>query len=621
MKIEPKCPECGGALPADAIEGLCPRCLLRRIQATEIGTVHSEAPTTTEQNRPALPEIQEIASLFPDLEIMEILGRGGMGVVYKARQKKLDRFVALKILPAPTAKQTGFAVRFSREARALAKLNHPGIVTIYDQGQAGDLCYLMMEFVEGPSLRGIIQAKSLKSGEALKVVVQICEALQYAHEEGIVHRDIKPGNILIDKRGRVKIADFGLAKLLHQGVEHYALTASQQVMGTPHYMAPEQFEHPLDVDHRADIYSLGVVFYEMLTGDLPLGRFPPPSKKVQIDVRLDEVVLRTLESEPKLRYQRASDVRTDVENITATAAPTPKAAAAPKAAVAPEPPRDGLSFSEVAALSRGPALLVLGIFLLVGCISTIWTQFRLVQTRSQIADREAKWQSIEPQAKSVSLELRDISASESFLAALEAFSSNRFRWSSVLAAVPFSFSTSGVRVVSLRTVQKIVASEPVAAFTNIVIPLPGRSWWQFRSPMIETDQASRLVNNALQSLTNQLAVPRGPNVPWWVAYPSRLLISTSGPAITSGSARLQLRVERPGFVTEEPSLELGLRNYAMTNEVFPWIKDLPLPPAEQRLRNRSISPVVDMFDPIVPNSPFIDNYVELNFTPRFRTLK
>ncbi len=621
MKIEPKCPECGGALPADAIEGLCPRCLLRRIQATEIGTALSEAPTATEQFRPALPEIQEIASLFPDLEILEILGRGGMGVVYKARQKKLDRFVALKILPAPAAKQAGFVERFSREARALAKLSHPGIVTIYDQGQAGDLCYLMMEFVEGPSLRGIIQAKSLKSGDALKVVVQICEALQYAHEEGIVHRDIKPGNILIDKRGRVKIADFGLAKLLHQGVEHYALTASQQVMGTPHYMAPEQFEHPLDVDHRADIYSLGVVFYEMLTGDLPLGRFPPPSKKVQIDVRLDEVVLRTLESEPKLRYQRASDVRTDVENITATAVPTPKAAAAPTAPVAPEPSGDGLSFADVAALARGPALLVLGIFLLFASISTIWTQFRLVRTRGKMADREAKWQSIEPQAKSVALELRGISAQQSLLAALEAFSSNRFQWSSVVAAVPFSFSTSAVRVVSLKTVQRFVPSEPLDVATNIVIPLSRRSWWQFRAPVIETNQASHLINNALQSLTNQLAVPRLPNVPWWVAYPSRLLISTSGPAISSDSARMQMNVKRPGFVTEYCSLELGLRNYAMTNEVFPWIKDLPLPPAEQRLRNRIIRPQVDLSDPIAPNTPYIDNYVELNFMPRFRSLE
>jgi len=153
-------------------------------------------------------------------------------------------------------------------------------------------------------------------------VPQICEALQFAHDEGIVHRDIKPENILLDKRGRLKIADFGLARLLNRGTgslpvgsPHYTLTGPWQVMGTPNYMAPEQMDDPLKVDHRADIYSLGVVFYEMLTGELPRGRFAPPSQKVQVDVRLDEVVLRALEQEPERRYQQASEVKTDVDAI------------------------------------------------------------------------------------------------------------------------------------------------------------------------------------------------------------------------------------------------------------------------------------------------------------------
>jgi len=141
-----------------------------------------------------------------------------------------------------------------------------------------------------------------------------------------VHRDIKPENILLDKKGRVKIADFGLAKLLDRPATVYALTQAGQRMGTPHYMAPEQIEHPDQVDHRADIYSLGVVFYEMLTGELPIGRFAPPSQKVQVDVRLDDVVLRTLEKEPQRRYQHASEVKTDVETI-AGQSPLPTAAA------------------------------------------------------------------------------------------------------------------------------------------------------------------------------------------------------------------------------------------------------------------------------------------------------
>jgi serine/threonine protein kinase len=139
--------------------------------------------------------------------------------------------------------------------------------------------------------------------------------LQYAHEHGVVHRDIKPENVLLDKSGRVKVADFGLAKLMERDAADATLTGAGQVMGTPHYMAPEQVEHPADVDHRADIYSLGVVFYEMLTGELPLGRFPAPSAKSGIDARIDEIVLRTLEKERAARYQRVVEVKTDVGRV------------------------------------------------------------------------------------------------------------------------------------------------------------------------------------------------------------------------------------------------------------------------------------------------------------------
>ena len=177
-----------------------------------------------------------------------------------------------------------------------------------------------MEFVDGLTLRQLLDAGKLAPREALAIVPQICEALQYAHDKGLVHRDIKPENILMDRSGQVKIADFGLAKLVGREAKDFSLTGAGQVMGTPHYMAPEQIEHPQDVDHRADIYSLGVVFYQMLTGELPIGRFAPPSQKVQIDVRLDEVVLRALEKEPELRYQQASEVKTQVETIATTPA-------------------------------------------------------------------------------------------------------------------------------------------------------------------------------------------------------------------------------------------------------------------------------------------------------------
>jgi serine/threonine-protein kinase len=256
-----------------------------------------------------------LAELFPQLEILEILGCGGMGAVYKARQRSLDRLVALKILTPARARDGAFAERFTREARALARLNHPHIVDVYDFGEAGGVFFVLIEYVDGVNLRQAMQAGGLSPRDALSIVPQICEALQFAHDEGVVHRDIKPENILLDQRGQVKIADFGLAKLLDQEAGG-TLTDTHQVMGTLRYMAPEQMEGSREVDHRADIFSLGVVFYEMLTGELPLGRFAPPSEKAQIDARLDEVVMRTLDKEPELRYQQASDVKTDVEKIS-----------------------------------------------------------------------------------------------------------------------------------------------------------------------------------------------------------------------------------------------------------------------------------------------------------------
>ncbi|HEY5909482.1 MAG TPA: protein kinase [Verrucomicrobiae bacterium] len=292
---------------------------------------------------------------------MELLGQGGMGAVYKARQPGLDRLVALKILPSGPAGDAGFAERFNREARALAKLSHPNIIAVYDFGQTHGLHYFIMEYVDGPNLRQIEQAGKLAARDALEIIPQICEALQFAHDEGVVHRDIKPENVLLDKKGRVKIADFGLAKILGTETRNFRLTGAKDVMGTPHYMAPEQVENPRQVDHRADIYSLGVVFYEMLTGELPLGRFAPPSRKVQVDVRLDEVVLHALEKEPQRRYQHASEVKTDVETIAThplTASPLP---------VAP-PPRRELWKTAVGILALVLAVILAGSALLTGAV-------------------------------------------------------------------------------------------------------------------------------------------------------------------------------------------------------------------------------------------------------------
>ncbi len=358
--IPRKCPQCGAELKPDVSEGLCPACLLQRGIATEGGAPPGTPPFTP-------PTIPDLAKLFPQLEILELIGKGGMGAVYKARQPALDRFVALKILAPRSGGDLDFAGRFTREARALAKLNHPNIVGVYDFGvvagippavepgilpggettdvskmagspgtdpggrmppstsgrrpDATTLHYFIMEYVDGPNLRQVEQAGKLSPREALEIIPQICAALQFAHDEGIVHRDIKPENVLLDKKGRVKIADFGLAKILGQEPKDFRLTGVRDVVGTPHYMAPEQVEKPQEVDHRADIYSLGVVFYEMLTGELPLGKFQPPSQRVQLDVRLDEIVMRSLEKDPQRRYQHVSEVKTRVETIAQTSAP------------------------------------------------------------------------------------------------------------------------------------------------------------------------------------------------------------------------------------------------------------------------------------------------------------
>jgi serine/threonine protein kinase len=308
------CPKCGCKLPTDAPQGLCPRCLAALNFATE---------TMPPDAAPLAPRVtmtpEELAPHFPQLEIIQCLGRGGMGVVYKARQKSLNRLVALKLLAPERSEDAKFAARFEKEALALAALNHPHIVTIHDFGQAGGYFYLLMEYVDGVNLRQAMEAERFTPEQALAIVPPVCEALQYAHEHGIVHRDIKPENLLLDKAGRVKIADFGIAKMIGTTPEKGGESLSQP-FGTPAYAAPEQRDDTSQVDHRADIYSLGVILYELLTGELPKDKLEPPSKRVQIDVRLDEIVLRALEVKPELRFATAAEFRNQLA-VAVTARP------------------------------------------------------------------------------------------------------------------------------------------------------------------------------------------------------------------------------------------------------------------------------------------------------------
>jgi|GEM_PF-6861708 len=404
------CPRCGAVLSADAPRGLCPACLVAAhfgpgATSTETGAGDATAP-------PLSP--QEIAPFFPDLEILSCLGRGGMGVVYKARQPKLDRFVALKILPPDISHDATFSARFMHEAKALARLNHPGIVTLYEFGQVAKGPYFfLMEFVDGVNLRQLQQAERISPREALAIVPQICDALQYAHDQGIVHRDIKPENLLLDRRGRVKVADFGLAKLV--ATHSYPMgesgkptptgsesTEAGQILGTPAYMAPEQRETPASVDHRADIYALGVVFYQLLTGELPGPQLQPPSQKVQIDVRLDEVVLRALQKEPQLRFQNASEVKTQLETI----ASVPPALDHPqrKPIPATKPPTRGRSRSWKITTALVAILALLTLIVIASRRGKQWSFKMSVESKTTpVAETE-----IEPEATAAATPRHDV---------------------------------------------------------------------------------------------------------------------------------------------------------------------------------------------------------------------
>ncbi|HEY3226284.1 MAG TPA: protein kinase [Planctomycetota bacterium] len=298
MTTQVRCAGCSQEFPYHVVEqfgGLCPACVA--------GFATIEDPADS----PLKP-----GATFGKFEIVGVIGRGGMGTVYRARHAGLGREVALKILSARLASDPEFVRRFEREARTLASLEHPNIVAVHDTGVEAGAPYLVMEFVEGVSLRRLLAERRLPPEEALGIVPQLCEALEYAHARGVVHRDVKPENILIDTKGRTKIADFGLAFIV--GIDAPRLTRTDVTMGTPHYMAPEQVESSRRVDHRADIYSMGVVLYEMLTGELPLGRFSPPSEKSKVNRRLDEIVLRALEKEPDRRYQQVTEFHRAIES-------------------------------------------------------------------------------------------------------------------------------------------------------------------------------------------------------------------------------------------------------------------------------------------------------------------
>lgn len=248
-----------------------------------------------------------------------VLGRGAMGTVYRGRQLSLDRRVAIKVMSADLVGQREFVLRFRREAAALASLSHENVVAIIDQGRVEDHFYFVMEYVEGPTLRKVMAQRALRMSRALDLALQVGRGLDYAHGKGVVHRDLKPENVLLADRGPAgyvaKICDFGLADILYSDRSYVNLTGSRISMGTVNYMAPEQRQDAGRVDQRADVFSFGVVLYELFTGELPLGRFErPTAKNPHVDQRLEEVILRALEPDARRRFAR---VREMVDTISA----------------------------------------------------------------------------------------------------------------------------------------------------------------------------------------------------------------------------------------------------------------------------------------------------------------
>jgi predicted Ser/Thr protein kinase len=318
-----------------------------------------------------LPLPEELTALLPagNYHVESFLGQGGMGAVYKGTQVRLKRSVAIKIMRRDQGQDYGFEQRFEREAQAMAKLNHPNIVSVIDYGEAGpDYLYIVMELVDGADLMDVIRGGQMTQEMALSLLPQICDALQFAHDHGIVHRDIKPSNIMVTRDGRVKMADFGLAKPM-DGIESGFRTQTGTGMGTPDYAAPEQFDPNGHIDHRADIYALGVMIYQMITGQLPRGAWKAPSERAPVAPQWDDIVSRAMQSDPSDRYQAASQIKTDVSSIVMGAksdAGTParkeSTAAGRSARITSESPPAKSRAPLIFGLVVGAVVIALGVF-------------------------------------------------------------------------------------------------------------------------------------------------------------------------------------------------------------------------------------------------------------------
>ena len=329
------CGKCGAEIPADARQGACPACLLE----TGLGLLTDEAVAvdrsladdeTPQSGVP--PEARhhvpaKMLGDFGDYELLEEIGRGGQGVVYRAHQKSLNRTVALKVIGLGHWATEAHLKRFRREAEAAASLDHPGIVPIHEVGERDGSCYFSMKFIEGGQLDEVVRRTPMSIRQAAELIAKVARTVHYAHEHGILHRDIKPGNILLDQKGEPHLTDFGLARLVET---ESTVTRTKEVLGTPSYMAPEQaVGETRNLTSATDVYGLGAVLYQLLTGQPPFAggttyetvklllETEPRQPRLlnpKIDRDLSAICLKCLEKDPKRRYSSALALAEDLEH-------------------------------------------------------------------------------------------------------------------------------------------------------------------------------------------------------------------------------------------------------------------------------------------------------------------
>src|SRR6476659_1313924 len=327
------CRKCGAEILADAPEGLCTACLF------ETGLdllAHESVPGVDDPGRDdRVPLSDKINSSkrskafadFGDYELLEVIGRGGQGVVYRARQKSLNRTVALKVIGLGHWATDAHLKRFRREAESAASLDHSGIVPIYEVGEHDGSCYFSMKFVEGGQRYQLVKREPMPIRRAVELIAKVARTVHFAHEHSILHRDIKPGNILLDQKGEPHLTDFGLARLVET---ESTVTRTLEVLGTPSYMAPEQaVGNNAQLTAATDVYGLGAVFYQLLTGHPPFAggttyetirlllESEPRQPRLwnpKVDRDVSTICLKCLEKDPKRRYSFALALAEDLEH-------------------------------------------------------------------------------------------------------------------------------------------------------------------------------------------------------------------------------------------------------------------------------------------------------------------